>query len=644
MGIKQIGQEEVSGILEGYLQKGRERDEKEEKSRMEVIENIVDEMSRRYEGYLGYKTARGKDSPFGREADYSFIEAAAEVAVDNEGLTPVEQRIKRSDFLTLHYAIIGGGLDEMMRKYVEQLSPEEAAELKRDESKMFEVGAEITAGFIVKQREKNKEDVLVERFPDAPTTGFEFEYTDPLRALLEDLEVAPRRVAILEAMRDDDTEKLRGNIYGEDDIKFLLLLEKAAKLAMTGENPSGFRDYIETEIEYRTKELAELRKLMELTQGIGEQKELEEGCRNRLQSGTAVYIERAANRVQELLQNMSGDNEMLVSARANLERQRQLVLGKLEFDEGDTLTSLDVNAMRLLVPSPAWRLSSTAPFQVKDELRSLEEVITQPSLSVRMQLRDFVYAVKLGAFGGEHLNVHQTLAGVELTPKRTDFMEVTAILEAAGLNNPNREIPDYILQEIESGKDGYVKPFKKISKCADGKYYYFPYFGVKNNVAGAVAYPREARTLLELRAMRGFDPETSFSAHVRASTFTWLAAWGEQAANIDEGSRTPEQRQLVEAWETLLSGWKDLLEDKEITQPQGEDRYQEVEVSMDAETGIPKIDYIGDEKYSLYVQQISAKRIREEQQGKSRDPDSFRSRARRLITEYDRKAKEAIGY
>jgi hypothetical protein len=122
-----------------------------------------------------------------------------------------------------------------------------------------------------------------------------------------------------------------------------------------------------------------------------------------------------------------------------------------------------------------------------------------------------------------------------------------------------------------------------------------------------------------------------------------LAAWGEQAAAADESVRTAEQQQLAAAWTTLLQDWKAVLEGKGIQQPRGAERYQEVEI-IERETGSKDIKFIGEEKYSLYLEQIETKRIREEQQGGAGDEDSIREQARRLIREYNKQVKEIIGY
>ncbi len=629
---KSLGREEIYGIVAAYKGNGEGISGGEgEVSRMEIIESVADTLTREYELIGKLSTARGQDSPFRRELDYDFTEAISPAFV--EQLTPVEQRIKRSDSLALHYAIATGGVDHVLETYLDSLTPEELAEVKKDDDKLLGVTAEVVAKFVVKQREKSGEDELVEKFPDAPTTGFEFEYTDPLRALTNELYHCPRRLAILRALLNNDEAQLRQSIIDKEDVAYFDELKAAALKAITADNPNGDRAYVEQEVRSQEAYQAYLLKHTRAYQGMDLQTRLECGMRYTLQTAAAAQI---AAEVKQLSQLRNSAEEPSDSERAILERPLHLVLGNLQVSQGEDLTIRDVNAIRLLVPSPAKRLEAFAPFRVKDELFSQEELITDPSVSVRMQLRDFVYAARAGAFS-DRLSVHQTIGGVELNPERTDFMEVTAILDAADYNSPGRDVSETLLEVIEAGHSAFSDPYRKISTCVDGGKYYFPYHKVRSENA-AVAYPQDKRPLVELRAKRAFYPQVSFAAHVRASTFTWLAAWGEQAANIEDASRTPQQRDLADAWTTLLSDWSHVLKTKDIYQPQGSERYQDVKESEG------HVAIVGEEKYSLYIDRIVARRIREQQQQISNNSDSLQYQARRLITEYDKKVKAIIGY
>ncbi len=623
-----LNEERIASIIDEFeARSGSEA----EPTTLNTLEELVDSIVQKYEQAQGLKTTRGK-GPLTAEIRNSAI--IFRESIDSLGIPkpedPVEERIMCSDELVMHFLLAGYGLYDLLDRYIRKNDLTDA----NDSELIKTIGAKLAAEFIEKKRVANKESELAERFPNAPTTGFEYEYFDSLRGFDFQIVRLGKDIQLLEELRDHPA-KVFNRVLDKYDTKIIKQVMRLATLMGDGVSHAEIIEFL---IDTAQIERDKLERVLTGKNFPSKEYKAAKGLREKISNSAldALALRLTLIDILNLTQETGDLADTINATRQRLERATRVISGDPAI-LGTPFKPEDIGTVYMLIPSATTLATLSGTAKTIPELVAMEEMVTTPSISVRMQLRELVYARLSGALE-DSLNVHQSVSGVELSPKFSDIMEVTAILEAARFGEGS-ELSQVGVDLIKSGKPARYDPFYKFSKLNDGSTYYFPCHRVKDKES-STAYPSEQRPLVEFRGLGAFDINSEFSRHVRASSFVWLAAWGEQAAQTAAVDRTKEQIVLAETWEELLSEWGKLLEEKEIYQPKGKERYQ------GTVTDGKQIKAVGEEHYSLYMDQILLKTIEEETATNNplQDRSSLQYRARRLITKYNKAAKKAIGY
>ena len=331
-------------------------------------------------------------------------------------------------------------------------------------------------------------------------------------------------------------------------------------------------------------------------------------------------------------------------------------------DQGDTATNLTV--LSSVVPTRVETLAGLGSHHEVPE-KSLRELVSEPTMTPSAALRELIILRKAGLLTGM-LTVHETVAGIEITPDRLDFMEARALLNAADYDGGNEEInakavldakdfADLLLGrmlsdiEIAALKEGKILPEtlddllkfnvqlqgERVIKFSvtDGEDVLIPFHRNRRIQRGREEsvlrpFPNESLpdTALECRSFDGFDLSKTqdFSNLVRRSKFLWLAAWGEKDNVIPEENRTDVEEAVAASWRSLLYEWSQLGKKFGISHPERDHMYfSTAEAQND-----------GQYNYVNYLNKIALTSI-----GQS----ELRSESRRLISEYNARTKEILG-
>jgi hypothetical protein len=216
------------------------------------------------------------------------------------------------------------------------------------------------------------------------------------------------------------------------------------------------------------------------------------------------------------------------------------------------------------------------------------EIKTSPSFSWKQQIRELLHLYKLHGLG-KNWNFHVTLAGIELSEKHTESMDVLLMAAAAGYT-PNWKVDQKIVEEIEQAEETDDEPrtlfhpesmMEFVRKTSPG-FLLFPYHMVRDEDK-MINYPvtrRMSQKGLELRGFGDYSLEladdegnlvSEFPLIVRHMRFTYLAMNAIHAFQKPEADRNEAEMRMVKAWEELRSKWLFELEEAGIQAPKPED-------------------------------------------------------------------------
>lgn len=616
MAESSLSTEQIKFIIDD-TQTGREKRHKSKDhklSPLQTYETFIDFFAQRYCSSFNEEPENRKDSVDIRDADFAFLEAAQKALTETGQPGPLEERLLRSDLLSLHYLIVGHGLDQAYKEYTSKMSREEK---KLDPDGILDIKAQLAQDFIRKQRQKNKEDQIASQFPDSPTLGLELEYPDPVRQATDLCHILQKRLDLLDALSKDDPH-VADLITGKDDLEFLLETQKTMHET---------KSTIESIISTHRSLLSAFQEFFKYFRHEFRQKPSE------TDPVRVEALEATRRRIQKAL-DISKQHGLPPSVQRRFERVISILRFEAKFKEGDQLSLDDLNSIVMVVPTRSGRLATFSPFKDIPEFSTARELVTSPSFSPRLQIRDLIKTILAGGLEGT-LTIHQTLGGFELSPGQTNFMETRAILDASGYSfrSPTQ-------QELENSRNNisvYSEKYKKIS-LVNSQPVYFPLHRHRAQSESSVQpYPDSTlRNLVEMRSFAPFQVNKNFINLVRQVEFSWLAAWGEQAVQKEPNQRTDTDHTLATAWQTLLNNWSGLLAEHQIYQPQDQERYLLLQGDQKTWRGqIESYLYSDQYRYGRYLDQLFLKQTEDQ---------DFRSEVRRLIRDYGRAVKQAINY
>jgi hypothetical protein len=251
----------------------------------------------------------------------------------------------------------------------------------------------------------------------------------------------------------------------------------------------------------------------------------------------------------------------------------------------------------------------------------MRELKTFPATSVRTALYEILSTLNAAELK-RCLSVHETLAGVDLTPSHTEIMDYTAMAAAAGFYSYD----EVQLDRMRRGSP-MVENFAK-SSVVDGELFYFPY------------HKRRCLSELNLEVLKGFFTgavERRIHGQLREGTWrlflmdainSYLVAYGINAAQVPEDRRNPIERRRAEAWFKLMEGWGDFLKKYGFDNPPNEERYVICESILSVKS------LKGSTEYEKFVPKLIVK---------AKDDPEFKRGARELLSEYRRAVRPTIG-
>lgn len=611
-----------------------------------VVEELVDtfskELSEAFEQHMyGTRTQENIDQAYAFLATcFSLLPKTSnrEESKKTTGeVISVEKRIAKSMLMALYYLFVGNGINRLYAEYIE----------KNPGAKLQDrtiIEAELAEMFLQRWNEKNRESAQAKNVEYIPTSGFEFEYSDDLKAIGEILDGLKRIRNVCADAENMGWEQAKRHVWGRTrDV-----LDQTQKTFSSPKDAVAFYEGV----------LEPFYKLLDL------------------------YFLRIGITTEE------PDIERLLTQKYASEKT---------WSNKDYHTTLSI--LFRIVPTSGMNLARLHCLVETDEsISHVREVRTKPALSLTLQLREALYLSRSNLLKGK-LGIHQTFAEVLLDQRHTNYTETVPLLTAAGYlgdQQPQTEMeamfvttvdgqPKYTKEEIREhiflilqGKDGeanpsiskivryflqhngdeYVKkPYPTIDEYGSKKYLFFPNFTVKYKPSSITEfenideYPPDhvPERLIEVRGHSEVDfaNPREFAMFVRSSTFFWFAAIGEHAAQeVENGSTDEVIQHLARPWKRLLSDWNEVLRTLNIPNPKPEERYLEYKDKTDMSMSKESAKNL---PYSQHINAMLLWRKLEEKQEKRRNITeeqeqrrSLQSEARRIIREYQKEVREIL--
>lgn len=605
--------------------------------RTEAIEACADQISIEYARHItrnpqiqkGFLTALGTDQ---REHDYAFLDAVeAYTPKGTEG--KMEQAIRSHELMILHYLIVNQGIERLYESYIRELGDNAPEATLADEDATKAMLAE---EFIANKIRQSKETRLIELHPDAPTTGFELEYYDIRSQIIWEVAYAQLLADYGHAVQEKEVKKA--------EVLKELLITQFGPSDMVEELAHCSDEQVESFVKFADARRTKITAITVLPYSIpiSDQPENPEEPANypkTVREKTAERLTIETRKVYDALIRAYEitRNEALLWPIESLEQRLRLLEGSGEIKAG---TQVDVNLLatfQALTPTTSKRLEELGTHKDKEVQKPQRECVSMPAVSVRVPLRNITYAAREGAFG-DALSMHQTIAGVELSPEHTNIMEARSMLTAAGMTGKHDKTTQALLT-----KDDIVtsEAYIKLSPGNDGSKIYYPFHSVKTaDSESFVPYPTESpRDLVEFRSFSEFLLDDDYPTFVKSATFIWMCSWVEQAAQKSPEMRSEEDEKLATLWENTLKKWSALLKEKSIYQPQGHERYTEVILVDDA------IEIVGEMgRYQEYLTDIENTRHSESTDASYPREETLKHKTRMLMIEFRKGFREIIDY
>lgn len=591
----------------------------QELSRGAQVDEIARSLARQAVEIMGVDDVNRSENSFQRDLVVGVGNAMLEMRMFSgiEQQSLVESRIYKSEILALFYLIAGDRALEEVRKKVEAENLDEDAmtpEEKRDWSwKLKDMTAEVCVRYLKNLRGKNEESEIAEIFPNAPTSGFEMEYFDPVSFIrLADSRIK-WQLEILEHIRDDGDQVI-------ENLKKVGSLGSVEEIDYLYENAALSDDDLRSEISV----LAGIQKKLRLTRTS-----LYRWETGQLNPGDLMRDVR--------LFALAEDSKKI--PETDLEKIRTLlsfIAGLQPINPGDELKDEEVALVSDLSPTLTGVMSMSGAY--KDEVDLTErELITKPSY-LKTQLRDLLHVLLTDGLEGQ-VGVHQTVSGAVLNENNIDFMEVLAMEGAADLLPGQKKFTEKEEAIIDRGGLTGTESYQKCSKGTDGEAYYFPLHHNRGfDSKEAEKYVGESQNLLELRGVGNPNLREDFMKFVREATFNWVAAWGSSADNKPESERTEDEKYFAESWQTMLAEWRELLVERGVKRPENSKYF----CKWEERSGGGK----NREEYTEYAYSLRLRQQREAvlvQQGDMKYEDTLEAATKKIMIRYRAKIMGRVG-
>lgn len=253
--------------------------------------------------------------------------------------------------------------------------------------------------------------------------------------------------------------------------------------------------------------------------------------------------------------------------------------------------------------------------------QELSEKDTRPAASYRTQLRELVAAASIGGLR-DRWNIHETFGGIKLTSDHTEFMDALPITAAADFIQFDK-VEESLKNNLDVDEGVYLEIYHK--QALAGGLIYFPFHKPRGedelkDFEGKV----KTNAGIELRSLPDYTPR-GFIKLVRQLSFNHLYAHSVKSVQKDENARTPQDKELVKAYQTLMGDWKKLLSTKNIKMPKKENYYIN---GLDVEEG---------EQSNGYVVFLGRMIVL------SQDDPEFSQKTRELVTKFNKTVKNVLG-
>lgn len=538
-----------------------------------------------------------------KQAAFASTLQQLELAQEKEEIDILEERIRSSDLLLLNYLLV---TDEAYNGAKEILQEQDRSVAETSSDEIFEIMAKVCVEMMKKQREKNMEADIYKYFPDAPTTGQELEYPDPVLMIACVAEVIEESIVILESLIET----------GDFDPKEIGLPENFTNLVTyKGMSPEELKGKLE-DFKSMNLSLAEARKALRDV-------DISEFNLKDVERDVKVLL------ITKTLGLYQSEEELPIIVK--------FLKGLRPIKKGDELSPADIKILANVSPTVTRMMSRTRAFDDKRELKG-REYISKPSLTMKSQLRDVLNTLKSGGLGKE-VNIHQTVSGAELSPENVDFMEAHLISIASGLDLEEYSETDinYLLLFLRKNIPAMKGDFQKLSVINDQKYLFPQHLNRGVSSEEAITYPDSSRddNLLELRAVGVLKSVKDFPKYVKNTTFNWLCAWGAKAEKKSTNMRNDDEVYFVETYRELIDDWRKLLAEHGIDRPP-ENRYYCLEDQIGTEEG---------ELYTRYKAEIVVRRYVERkivESGAMKYEDTLEYKAKKLMINFRAKMNERI--
>ena len=277
-----------------------------------------------------------------------------------------------------------------------------------------------------------------------------------------------------------------------------------------------------------------------------------------------------------------------------------------------------------------WEPGTQASIQmdlITDRTVSGKEVATKPSASYRTQLRELV---AISTIGGLRSNwgVHETFGGVELSTKHTEFMDALPIATAAGFVDFDK-VSETLQKNVDLGYGVTGEIHKKSGSQGERGSFYFPFHKPRNLGELDVVANQQNQNGIELRSLPEYN-QKGFNKLVRQLSFHYLFAHGVKSIQKEESQRTPQDNELVAAYNDLMTDWTRLLQTKNITIPTNDERYLRGSLFF----GTEKEDELDSNKYIVYLSRMIILA--------QNDPE-FSKKTRELVRKYTGNVRRILG-
>lgn len=579
-----------------------------------------------------------------RQMEYQFLRICDAFRVEL-GINELTDRILSSEFVSLYYLFVSGELDSMYESL--KLSCEDVELVSEIDAKV-----RLAQQFLEKINSRGLESKFLAALPELPTVGFEFEYINILKKIVDRISNYKEAIECLEGCAEWDKEK-SGYLFNyiENTIGISNIYEKFSSkeelLNFLNKEISECISFFQIEVDGR--QTLQLRKRM--LQQLG-------------------FIDS--------IPNMWRRNGLEAKSRKERKFYEDRVRERV-ITEGvkDVITSS---------PSRQAYLEMLGVHTDKPEAgNGVGEVMSKERGSLPGALREIILLHKAGMQLGS-MRPQETIGGVEVSRENPGFMRIIPILAAAGYLKTDSDLVTDMMDLAETGDDEgkftldlseaeirkqyfaalrgeehihpvilgviqyylennlrekHIKSIRVPGKSSEPAYLVFPLTHPKESMfLPEDLYDPKNGWQIELRFFPeiDFQDPKDFILFVKTSSFVWLSGWAKCAHEMLKKNEIMRESQksralkLSQAWKVLIQEWDELIQSRGLRVLGDEELYY---VSNSSIFNWKPSTFI---KFTNTVILWADEEEREKRQLQSKN-ETLRSGARRIIREFQAKVK-----